>query len=354
MKIHLQASTCVALVALITLASSSSSAHQSTKSTREVTGRVQIAGEPVAGATVTLYAAGPADPAKLAEFKTDDEGEFQLETGQARDTELYIVAKGGTPKAAASKGANDALALLASLGSTPPRYVTVNELTTVASAFTAARFINGDSISGNPLGLRIAAGNAPNLVDPATGSWGKVLLDPINSTQTATLANLNTLGSLLAAFATVADDAWRGRLLKAATPAGGAAPKDTLEAMVGIARQPWANAKELYALFDEAYPQPKEGSRRAAPFVPYLAWPPPDFALTLCFAGGGMYANGRFMFDADGNLWSGQNWMPGSQSGVLRNIGGGVLKMSPNGTPLSPPIPASPAWAWTGSAGARP
>jgi hypothetical protein len=30
--------------------------------------------------------------------------------------------------------------------------------------------------------------------------------------------------------------------------------------------------------------------------------------------------------------------MPGSQSGVLRNIGGGVLKMSPNGTPLSPPI----------------
>jgi hypothetical protein len=44
------------------------------------------------------------------------------------------------------------------------------------------------------------------------------------------------------------------------------------------------------------------------------------------------------MFDAEGNLWSGQNWMPGSQSGVLRSIGGGVIKMSPNGTPLSPPI----------------
>jgi streptogramin lyase len=51
-----------------------------------------------------------------------------------------------------------------------------------------------------------------------------------------------------------------------------------------------------------------------------------------------MFANGRFMFDTDGNLWSGQNWMPGSQSGVRRNIGGGVLKMAPNGTPLSPPI----------------
>ena len=44
------------------------------------------------------------------------------------------------------------------------------------------------------------------------------------------------------------------------------------------------------------------------------------------------------MFDADGNLWSGQNWLPGSQSGVLHNIGGGTIKFAPNGTPLSPPI----------------
>ena len=44
------------------------------------------------------------------------------------------------------------------------------------------------------------------------------------------------------------------------------------------------------------------------------------------------------MFDAEGNLWSGQNWLPGSQSGVLHNIGGGTIKFAPNGTPLSPPI----------------
>jgi hypothetical protein len=68
------------------------------------------------------------------------------------------------------------------LGSELPKTVTVNELTTVASAFTAARFINGESISGKSLGLRIAAGNVPNLVDPVTGAWGKVLLDPLNST----------------------------------------------------------------------------------------------------------------------------------------------------------------------------
>src|SRR5208283_3800660 len=213
-----------------------------------------------------------------------------------------------------------------------------NELTTVASAFTNARFITGEAISGNPLGLKIAAGNVPNLVDPATGGWGKVILDPINSTQTTTLANLDTLGSLITAFASAANEDWRARFLKAATPAGGAAPKNTLEAMTGIARESWADPKTLFALFEEAYPQPKDGARRAAPFVPYLAWTPPDFSLSLCFAGGGTYANGRFMFDADGNLWSGQNWMPGSQSGVRKNIGGGVTKFAPNGTALSPPI----------------
>ena len=48
-----------------------------------------------------------------------------------------------------------------------------------------------------------------------------MLLDPINSTQTTTLATLDTLGSLITAYATSSED-WRGRFLKAATPTGGA------------------------------------------------------------------------------------------------------------------------------------
>ena len=339
MKIHTQLSIFAALAAFITVAASSSSGQQSTGSNRELTGSVQIVGQPVSGATVTLYAAGAADPAKLAEVKTDDQGAFKLDAGQPPgDSVLYIVTKGGTPKAAASKGANDAIALLAVLGSTPPKTVTVNELTTVASAFTAARFIKGEAISGNPLGLRIAAGNVPNLVDLETGGWGKVILDPLNSSMTTTMAKLDTLGSLISACATVADDDWRARFLKAATPTGGVTPKNTLEAMAGIGREPWAAPKELYGLFDEVYPLPAPDGRRGAPFAPYLVYVPDDFALSLCFSGGGDYANGRFMFDADGNLWSGQNWLPGSQSGVNKSTGGGVIKFSPNGVALSPPI----------------
>jgi hypothetical protein len=311
--------------------------------TGEFTGAVQGAGSPIVGSAVTLYAADEGKPTPLAHGKTGGDGMFTLDVGPEKlkgsaGKVLYLVARGGTPKAAGANGRGDTMALLAVLGTQLPKTATVNELTTVGSAFAAARFINGESISGKPLGLRIAAGNVPNLVDPVTGGWGKVIVDPFNSTQTTALANLNTLGSLLSAFATVADDAWRARFLKAATPPGGNAPKNTLEAMADIARRPWANAKELYTLFDEVYPQPKDGGRRKAPFAPYLAYPPPDFVLSLWFGGGGSYSNGNFCFDADGNLWCGTNWMPGSQSGVLKSIGGGLIKFSPNGTALSPPI----------------
>ena len=71
------------------------------------------------------------------------------------------------------------------------------------------------------MSLHIAAGNTPNLVDPATGGWGKVLLDPLNSSMTTTMATLDTLGSLISAYATTANDDWRARFLKAATPPTG-------------------------------------------------------------------------------------------------------------------------------------
>jgi hypothetical protein len=60
------------------------------------------------------------------------------------------------------------------------------------------------------------------------------------------------------------------------------------------------------------------------------------------------------MFDADGNLWSGQNWLPGSQSGVNKSTGGGVIEFSPNGTALSPPITGFTGMGIDGVGWARP
>ena len=306
-----------------------------------IEGQVEAGNGPVAQSTVTLWAASANAPVRLAQAQTGADGRYAIsvQTVPGDAVILYLVATGGVPTVNKAGKNNPAIALMAVLGGTPPAKVVINELTTVASAFTAAQFINGESISGNPLGLRIAAGNVPNLVDPATGGWGKVIVDPLNSFRTTTLATFDTLGSLISAFATVANDDWRARFLKAATSTGGPTPKSTLEAMAGIARAPWANASALYALFNEAYPQPKNPlERRKAPFAPYLAYVPDDFALSLAFTGGGNYSAGRLMFDAEGNLWSGQNWLPGSQSGVIHGIGGGTIKFAPNGTPLSPPI----------------
>src|SRR4051812_10923814 len=174
----------------------------------QIQGQVEAGHGAVAGSTVSLWAASADAPVRLAQVHTDAGGQFVVSVDQPPTGApiLYLTASGGTPAANTGGGSNDRLNLLAVLGATPPAKVAVNELTTVASAFTNARFIKGEAISGNPLGLKIAAGNVPNLVDPATGAWGKVLLDPLNSTQTATLATLDTLGSLVTAFATVASD----------------------------------------------------------------------------------------------------------------------------------------------------
>src|SRR6516165_5620362 len=100
LKIRRPSRTALAVAASFILASgwsTSRAADVTPGATGELTGSLQIAGQPVSGATVTLYAAGAADPAKLAEVKTDDQGAFKLDPGQApSDSVLYIVAKGGT------------------------------------------------------------------------------------------------------------------------------------------------------------------------------------------------------------------------------------------------------------------
>jgi hypothetical protein len=304
-----------------------------------IQGQTVLGGAPIAGSTVTLWEASAGAPKQLDQTKSSDDGRFEVSTKSASPgAVIYIVAAGGVPKASKAASENPAVVLLAVVGSKPPEHVVVNELTTVASAYTAARFIHDGSISGNPLGLRIAAMNVPNFVNLQTGSWGSVITDGLNLTRSTTMANFNTLASLVTYAGTSASTEWRSSFFKAATPGGGMTPTNTLGAIAGIARESWAHPKDLFALFVEAYPLTKEGALNAAPFVPYLQFVPGDFALTLRFAGGGNYAPGRVMIDSEGNAWSGSNWMAGSQSSAVRGIGGGVAKFGPDGATLSPPV----------------
>ena len=302
----------------------------------ELSGSVQGAGGPISGSTVTVYAAGTGAPTPLAQGKTDGNGAFNLDVSRpSAESVVYVVAKGGTPKAAADKGANDAIALLAVLGITPPTNVVVNEFSTVASAATCAQFLQGENMGGKPLGLRIAAGNVPNFVNLETGGYGATIQDALNSGQTPTMANFATLANLLAGCITrVNPDACSSFFAAAASPTG-LVPTDTLTAMENIARNPWHQPEKIFALLDQFYPVPKGKNLRPAPFMPYLSWAPSAWVLPLKFTGGGLSAAGKMMFDSEGNLWAGDNWLVGAQNqDALWD--GNLTKFAPNGRPLSP------------------
>src|SRR5262249_50659654 len=173
----------------VTAASTEGFAQQ--RSGVRVEGQVQAGGGPLANSTVILWAASTADPRQLAQTTTSNDGRFQIDSQETigADVILYLIAKGGEAAANKMSGDNPAVALLSVLGNTPPSTVVINEMTTVASVWTHAQFLNGAAIKGNALGLKIAAGNVPSFVDLQTGGWGTAIQDPLNSGQTPTMAN---------------------------------------------------------------------------------------------------------------------------------------------------------------------
>ena len=311
-----------------------------------VEGQVQAGGGPVAQSTVTLWAGSANAPTLLGQATTGVDGRFVVSTDQTpgADSSLYLVAVGGEPSVGKGRGSNPAIAFLAVLGATAPANVTVNEMTTIASVWTNAQFLEGSAIRGHALGLRIAAGNVPNFVDLATGGWGEAIQGPLNSGQTPTMANFATLADALAGCATrVVEDAcvqavrsrhtaqrrradrhvdWRPRRSRAipGTNPGGCLPCSTSSIRFPRSRMDG---------------QPKPPNMRPVPFMPYLIWAPSAWVLPLKFDGGGYRAGGKAMFDSEGNLWVGDNFTIGWQ-GQDALWQGNATKFAPNGKPLSP------------------
>jgi hypothetical protein len=303
-----------------------------------IEGQVQAGGGPLASSTVTLWAASVGEPKQLAQAKSGSDGRFELlsqETAGA-DVSLYLVAKGG--QATVKKGSSDnpAIALLAVLGNIPPAKVVINEMTTVASVWTDAQFLEGTAIKGPALGLRIAAGNVRNLVDLETGGLGPVIQDPLNSSQTAALATFNTLANFLTACITRVQGNACNKFFAVATPPGGVTPTDTLTAAQNIARNPSHQAQKLFALLDAFYPVPAGKAWREVPFIPYLSFAPSAWTLSLVYAGGGLNSLGGIAIDGEGNMWADDNFLVGAQSTIWSQFGGGISKIAPNGKPLSP------------------
>ena len=302
-----------------------------------IKGNVLGGGQPIANSTVTLWAASAGAPTQLGQARTGVDGSFTINSTDAPDKDaiLYLIAKGGQPKASAQSGDNPAIALLAVIGNKAPATITINEMTTVASVWTHAQFLEGSTIKGPALGLRIAAGNVPNFVDLQTGGWGTTIQDGLNSTQTPTMANFATLADVLAGCVTrVTPDACP-QLYTAAIPPKGDAPNDTLAAALSIARNAGFKPERVFTLVDAFYPVPQGKHMRATPFMPYLSFTPGSWVLPLKFSGGGNAGGAKIMFDSQGNAWSGDNFLVGWQ-GHDDLWNGNLSKFAPNGQPLSP------------------
>ena len=287
-----------------------------TEAAISLNGQVLGAGAPIANSIVTLFAASAGAPKQLAQARTSADGRFVIAVSDTpgANTSLYLVAQGGRVKATNASGDNPAIALMIVLGSAHPKRVTINEMTTVASVWTHAQFIEGSAISGNALGLRIAAGNVPNFVDLATGGYGKAIQDPLNSTQTPALANFGSLSNVLAGCVTRVKADACDSLFAASTPPNGKVPTDTLMAAQSVARNAAYKPERLFALLDAFYPVPKGKALRDTPYMPYCSVSPSAWILGLKFTGGGLNAPGKIQFDSEGNAWTGDNFIVGYQS----------------------------------------
>ena len=292
-------------------------------------GSVSLMGKPVDGAAITLWqASGGKEPKQLKTLSSGKDGAFSISISPKEGAVHYLVATGGRVNGEEAKR----LSMLSVLDDEVAESVVVNELTTVGSIWPNAQLLEGDALTGSASALAIGSGQVRNLVNPGNGSYGETLLRSSNLLNSETTVRMNVLSNLLGLCAGAENTQACDELLSLT------GSENTLSALTSIARQPWKNVSQLYKLFDQSYPIDKTTELRTTATLPYLLFEPKSFSLSLVFNGGGALGLGKLMFDGKGSMWSGTNWMPGSQSGVVNNIGGGVTHFGPGGTPLSPAI----------------
>jgi sugar lactone lactonase YvrE len=307
----------------------------------QLRGSIHGGQQPISGSTVQLYAAattgyGAAATALLSSpVVSDATGSFTITGGYtcpSSSSQLYIVATGGNPGLAPGTN-NAAIALMAALGSCslhggqytldPNEFISINEVTTVASVYALAAFMGGDAThlgtsSTNAVGLANAFQMVNNLVNTTTGA--ALSVTPAGN-GTPPQAAINTLGNIMASC--VNSTGTTGpciALAAAATPSGGTAPTDTIQGILNVVRNPVNNVSALFAL---ASPTP--------PFQPTLAAAPNDWVMAVTYSGGGLsgiggaeygdVSEGLIAIDASGNVW-----FPSAH---------GVTELSSNGAVLS-------------------
>ena len=306
-------------------------AASGTSGAGRIQGSVYGGQQPVSGATLQLYAvttggyAAPATALLNKAVTSAADGTFSITSDYSCTgvDQVYIVATGGNPGLPGNAN-NGALALMAALGScstllanASTGFINLNEVTTVAGAWSLARFMSSPTNAGtsatNIVGLENAFATAGKIASVSTGTAPGPAL-PAGAT--LPIAEVNTLANILSACVNSSGSTAAGTpcasLFAAATPPGGSAPADTLTAALNIAHYP---ANSVPALFALAAP--------AAVFQPMLSSAPSNWLIGIHHTGGGLAQPTGVAVDASGNIW-------------VSNAANSVSEFAPVGAPLSP------------------
>ncbi len=294
-----------------------------------LTGTVSAGGQPLSGASVTLFSGSNQGISRLGRTITGSNGGFSINYVSPTLGVLYLSTQGGTSAMAPVPSALKLTSVVGVLGGggVPPHTfstVDVNELTTVAATYSLAQFISPAGISGPSPGLENAAATTFNLVNPGDGQLGAVITNANNGLHNSTSATLNTVANLVALCASRESRARCREVLRLATPAGISQPHDTVLAVQNLAKYPTLSPTVLWAL-----------AKTANKYQPILTHPPTAWILALLYTDTGLYASGRIAIDAMGNIWSSNNWDPGTTNPstvvtVLNPVGNPIL-----GSPIS-------------------
>jgi len=284
--------------------------------------------QPVANATIQLYAAGAtgynsaSTPLLTSTVTTNSQGVFSITsdyTCPASNPEVYIVGTGGNPISGSPANAN--LALMAALGPcsnlTSSTFININELTTVASVWALAQFMTGyatvGSSASNSAGLAQAFTSVNSLVNVSQGTSPGASL-PSNATLNVT--QINTIANILAACVNsaggVAGDGSVCGNLFTTTSVTGAIPTDTIGAAVYMAKHPGNGTTTLFGLIGTT-----------PPFQPELSQAPNNFLIGVTYTGGGLSTPKALAVDSSGDVW-------------VANNANSVTELGPTGTVLSP------------------
>ena len=284
------------LLALTTFLAGCSSSNDSDNQGDQLIQGVLLSGkEAVIAATVTVYSSSDGARA-LGQGETDNSGAFAINYRAPSDEAgvVYLTSKGGH-LASQSQEVPAPFVLASVLGAAPEvASITINELTTVASAYALAQFIDGAEIQGNTIGLQMAPRLLRNLVNIESGEAGATITNADNNPQStySALRTFNELGNLLASCASNASVCQS--LLQLAVPLDGQAAQDTFRALANLAKTPWLDPVPLFNLVASNAYQPDLGANAPS------AW-----TLSLLFKGNptNLAGPGNMAFDQDGQMW---------------------------------------------------